>query len=110
MTPLQRCFGVDTPIRDQSDPESISELLNELDPRSYGTVASLEQVLDRSAEAFKRLEAADPPAAGDRRYADVGVVRMSLAVADPEYRKVTYPPSSLDKYMRWEKYLKPDRD
>jgi len=59
-------------------------------------------VLDRSAEAFKRLEAADPRK--DWRFADVGVVRMSLAVADPKYRKNRK--YSVEKFEQWEKYLK----
>jgi len=66
-------------------------------------------MLDRSAKAFERLEEVDPPSGkgkGDDRYGDVGVVRLSLAIVDEDYRKRKYA-TTAHSYASFEKYLVP---
>lgn len=63
--------------------EAMSELVEELQATGYSQIEQLEVALQRSATAFKAYEDKYPPDTG--RYADVGVVRVSLSIADPSY-------------------------
>jgi hypothetical protein len=70
----------------------VSELVEELQTAGYTHVQQLDAMLGRSAKAFEAYERAYPPILlgqakkiGKGKYADVGVVRTSLSIADPKY-------------------------
>lgn len=69
------------PDRKQSDSQSISELIEELRAAAYDSVERLDMQLQRSEVAFKEYEKNLPRTM--TRYSDVGVVRVSLSIADP---------------------------
>lgn len=78
------------PDREQAGPKLVSNLVEELQSVGYTRIELLDVALQRSARAFEEYESYYPP--GDRgkkfrtgRFADVGVVRVSLSIADPTY-------------------------
>jgi len=79
------------PDRAHPDPKTVSKLVEELQSVGYTRIEQLDVALQRSARAFEAYEKDYPP--GDRkrrgrvgRFADVGLVRISLTIADPAYR------------------------
>jgi putative GTP pyrophosphokinase len=94
------------PDREPAVSAHISNLLSDLNASGYKTVVSLKNVLDRSANAFEHLEATGAPRAHGRRdWADVAAVRLSVAIADSQFRQRTYGAWAAD-YQLWEARLK----
>jgi len=79
------------PDREHADPKSISKLVEELQSVGYSQIQQLDDALQRSAKAFEAYEKAIPPGPRKKgirrtgRFADAGVVRVSLCIADPKY-------------------------
>lgn len=79
---LAAYLGKKYPDRRHSDSESVSELVEELQAAGYTHIDQLEAALERSSAAFRAYEEKYSP---PHFYADVGVVRSSLSIADPAY-------------------------
>lgn len=80
------------PNRGHSEPGLVSELVEELQNAGYTHIQQLDAVLGRSAMAFEAFERAHPPmVTGSAKklekgqFSDVGVVRVSISIADPKY-------------------------
>ncbi|MFH1381299.1 MAG: hypothetical protein ABIH70_00175 [Chloroflexota bacterium] len=89
------------PDRTHSEPRSISELIEELRAVGYERMSQLHSALQKSSNAFKAYEQKYPPlipvnmhkeprqeyvqSVLNKQYADVGVIRVSLLIADPVY-------------------------
>lgn len=71
------------PDRKHSNPNSVSQLMSELTAAGYSNLRQLHTVLEYSAAAFVQYESSHPPSVG--RFGDIGVVRISLAIADPKF-------------------------
>lgn len=79
------------PDRRHAAPEIISDLVEELQSAGYSQIQKLDEALQRSEKAFEAYEKAYPPSppkggiGSVGGFADIGVVRVSLCIADPEY-------------------------
>ncbi|WP_321476497.1 PIN-like domain-containing protein [uncultured Paludibaculum sp.] len=84
-----------------------SELLHELKKYRIRTVNQLNRLLDRTEAAFEVSEIEDPATEEGLSvpYSDVGVVRMSLAIADDKYRVWKYRAAKRD-FARWRRSVK----
>lgn len=79
------------PDRRKPSPDDASELVEELaDLEGYDTIADLDKVLSSVDEAVLRYEQHNPPATRKKQYAAVGLARMALAIADPDYATSKY--------------------
>jgi putative GTP pyrophosphokinase len=84
------------PDREHSEPPSVSDLVEELVAAGYKTVADVRDAFDRAERAALAYEKENPPRASDEeleagmspRYADVGIIRSALSIADPKVREV----------------------
>ncbi len=75
------------PDRRRSSRRAVAELADELQKFGYGDLAALNDMLVKTADRFAKSEKNSPPLGmKGRRYADVGVVRTSLATIDHEYQ------------------------
>jgi hypothetical protein len=75
------------PDRKRSSRQAVAELADELQKFGYGDLAALNDMLVRTATRFAKSEKDNPPLGiKGRRYADVGVVRTSLATIDHDYQ------------------------
>jgi ppGpp synthetase/RelA/SpoT-type nucleotidyltranferase len=75
------------PDRHHEDPIPMSELIEELHSAGYKRIGQLHAALQKSARAFQSWEEKHGLMSGKKkmRYADDGVVRVSLSIADPTY-------------------------
>ena len=89
--------------REHGNPEIMSILIEELQKSGYRTIKQLDEVLKRSEKAFKANEKDNPPGGEKgRRFIDVGVVRVSLCIADENYlRNFDIPESSKEKRRQY---------
>jgi putative GTP pyrophosphokinase len=72
--------------RQHSSRHGVAELVDELQKFGYVELAALNDMLDKTSARFQELEQQHPPHGEvGRKYADVGVVRMSLAITDSGY-------------------------
>jgi putative GTP pyrophosphokinase len=79
------------PNREQADPESVSEFVEEATAAGYSDLRDLERALSRADPVLDAYEEERPPHAEfGRRYADVGAARTALAIADPDYAVTKY--------------------
>jgi putative GTP pyrophosphokinase len=79
------------PDRLHGDANTMSQLVEELKKIGITTIGSMEKELDRGEDAFKAREKTSPPhskAGPGKRFQDVGVVRTTMSILNPEYRKV----------------------
>lgn len=74
------------PDRRHMDPIEIYNLLGELTNVGYTSLNQLSSVLEKYADEFVKYELSNPPEGG--QFSDGGVVRMTLAIADPNYYQV----------------------
>jgi len=98
------------PDREHTEPETISKLVEELRSVGYAKIGQLDVALQRSTRAFETFEKAHRPATKDARYSDVGVVRVSLSIADPTYlnfrmHKEKYPEEIRERYEEYRHLL-----
>jgi hypothetical protein len=66
------------PDRQHSEPENVSELLEELRQAGFRSIDDVDHMLDSASEAYRQYE-------GKSRYSDVGVVRLSACIANDNY-------------------------
>lgn len=88
------------PDREHADSEGVSNLIEELMPMGYTRINRLDAALQRSERAFKEHEQNNPLDSG--RFVDVGVVRVSLSIADSNYLDSRQLPGEFRK--RYEEY------
>lgn len=107
--------------RNQVGREGISELLSELLETGYKTVGELDQIMQRGMDAFLAYEKENPPGVRDdedddldppRRFADVGVVRILLEIADENFlnnrqKEEKFTKESIDKLIKYRSQVKP---
>jgi putative GTP pyrophosphokinase len=99
------------PNRKHSDPDGVSELVEELVPFGYKTVADLAHDIDRAERAAEMYESEYPPSADegedpedhDARFADVGIVRTAVAIANERYATIKY--ARHDHHAKYRKHL-----
>ncbi len=90
------------PDRKHLDTIDISDLVEELIAAGYTKISQLEFDLQKSKKAFREYEKEYPPDVG--RYADVGVVRQSLSIANENYidhRKLDIDEETHDEYRKF---------
>jgi putative GTP pyrophosphokinase len=73
------------PERDTGPSASVSRLVDELIRNGYRRLSQIDGMLDRGADDFAAGEREHPPEGTGGRYTAVGVVRVSLAIVDPDY-------------------------
>jgi len=83
---LRAFLGKRFPDREHAEPNEISKLVEELINNGYKTIGKLEKALEASAEAFLDYEM---KAHGEKYFADVGLVRVSLSHYDKNYKKIS---------------------
>ncbi|OAT74547.1 GTP pyrophosphokinase [Parageobacillus thermoglucosidasius] len=81
------------PDREHLSDKSVSTLVDELINAGYTKITEIDEVIQKTEAAFNLYESMFPPATG-RRFADAGVVRISLGIFDEQYRKSKYPDDS----------------
>jgi putative GTP pyrophosphokinase len=90
------------PDREHGSANIISVLVNELITAGYEKLDQLDEALDRAYSTFLLYEKEYPPYSEDGgQYANIGVVRISLALADEKFyqlRRGTVSSSSIAKY------------
>jgi len=90
------------PDRGQANSTTKSYLVTELTTAGYNTIRYLDNQLDRSIKAFLKYESEKYP---DRKFLDTGVVRISLAILDKDFRKLIYPNDKHEIYLEYEKLI-----
>lgn len=89
-----------------SSPDVFSDLVKELVQFGYQSIAELEKDLDRSSQVFAIYEKDQPPHDAEK-YADVGVVRASLAILHEEFaRQRPLSEASIDKFRKYRERIK----
>jgi len=76
--------------RRHADADSLSYLVDELLTIGYRTIGEIDQMLDRTVNAFARCEARNSPFIADGQFSDVGVVRVSASLNDEKYHRMIY--------------------
>ncbi|MFJ8517712.1 GTP pyrophosphokinase [Lysinibacillus xylanilyticus] len=75
------------PNRRHIESEYISQFLTDLFECDYKTVESVDRIVDNNFETFLAFEEIYPPGVSPYKYADLGVVGVTLALADENFRK-----------------------
>jgi len=83
------------PDRGQSDLEVVAALLGELKEFNYIKLKDIEIIIDKTKKAVNAYETKYPPLTEDTlskktKFKSVGIIRTSLAFANPDYVKKTY--------------------
>jgi ppGpp synthetase/RelA/SpoT-type nucleotidyltranferase len=75
------------PDREHSDPKAISEVLQELSNAGYTSLQQVDNVINRTEKAFEAYEEEYPPVTNDKnkRFADIGAIRISFDIADESF-------------------------
>ncbi|MCY6483892.1 hypothetical protein OW763_05965 [Clostridium aestuarii] len=95
------------PDRNHSNSKSLSKLIEELLASKYTTFNLLEQTLNKTKKVFAKYEKDNPPSYS-KQYADVGVVRICLSIADDNFIKSrisTLPKSSIEGFTKYRKLI-----
>ncbi len=87
--------------RDHASPKGVSVLVSELSLAGYTTIEEIDKILDRTAQAFTAYEKDHPPTP-IKRYQDIGVVRISVGIADDKFERITNRRSGV-KASRYDK-------
>lgn len=95
------------PDRGISELDLLSELTGELIECGYTSIAALDQALERASEAFEAFEREHPPP--QRRFAAVGVVRISLRILDDVFLSKTRAVLP-ERYRKFKNLLKAEQD
>src|ERR1700722_16486086 len=89
------------PDREHLGPKAVSILVNELSQTGYKTIQQIDETLDRTAAAFEAYERNDPPRdkpnSRPGRFADVGVVRVSVGIVDDAFNSLSRRKDPVDK-------------
>jgi putative GTP pyrophosphokinase len=92
--------------RKHSSKQTVSDLIEELQQSGYTTINQLDKILKKSKKAFEVCESEHPPGdSGSGKYQDVGVVRVSLHIADEKFLKMAKISDSLKEERRAYKSL-----
>lgn len=92
--------------RESSDQQVMSELIEELQKSGYKTIKQLDEVVKRAEKAFEVYEIEDPPfGKKGNRYSTVGVVRVSLCIADENYLQTIDMPEERREVRRKYRHL-----
>lgn len=93
--------------RRHSDPNKVSELVNELLSNGYNTIGMVNEAIETAKPAFFRREEVLPEEAlvGGTFFTDVGVVRTSLAYVDEDFRRFRGDITPLAEAEEYRKYL-----
>ena len=84
----------------------MSELIDEIKERGYKNIKQLDEVIKKAEKAFKAYEKERPPAGEKgRRFADVGVVRVSLDIADEQFLEIRDLPEPAKQERREYRHL-----
>jgi putative GTP pyrophosphokinase len=75
------------PDRSHSDSSAISDLIQEIKQGGYASIKEVRNDIVRGQEAFNAYEETIPPKPGPR-FADVGVVRITLRIVSPKMREI----------------------
>lgn len=80
------------PDRRATDKDSASEFAEEVAAAGYHDLGDLQEQLERAGEAALAYEERHPPGGEDSsgHFADVGIARQALAIADPAYAAWKY--------------------
>ncbi len=101
-TYLKQCY----PERTHSDASVVSKLVEELVASGYRTIGELNNHLRCSKSAFEQYEK-EHPLVDVGKFSDVGVVRVSLSIANKKYLESRMlSKSMLKRYSIFRKYLK----
>lgn len=77
--------------REHADAASISEFVEELAVVGYETIGSVQHALARARSLALEYEEQHPPADSENdRFADIGLARTAVAIADPKYAQTKY--------------------
>lgn len=108
---LAAFLGRRYPNRESSDRASISEMVEELAAHGYLSIGDLATQLDKTESAFEKYEQVHPPGGeGSPYFAELGVVRISLALADKAYSDWRYPEDDeVLEFALWANPSAPDR-
>jgi len=100
------------PDRRHAPAQAVSEFVEEITSVGYVTISQLKAELIRASAAAERMEKESPGfIVGEdqkdipirqRRYADVGIARHALALADERYQSFKYS----DRFKPWDAYRK----
>lgn len=93
---VQALLGQMYPERKHSGSSTVSEFVEELIARDYTTIAALRNTLVRTDENARRAEIGE---AKENHFTDVGFARLSLILADANFR----PEGQFNSI--WEKYI-----
>ena len=85
------------PDRRRSEPENISRLVEELSRAGYTSLDQVDRDLDAAREAFEKFEEERPPKDAPN-YAEVGTVRASIAIANPNFGSAREWPKRYEPY------------
>lgn len=89
--------------RKHSQPEIISQLVEELVGTGYDTINQIELVLNKTIEALNSYEGT----AQSGWYSDVGAVRISFSIADEKFlHQKKLPPQMIKQYSKYKHLLK----
>jgi len=75
------------PHRGHADPKGVSSLVKDLKEGGYTTIQQIEEVLNKTADAFLTYEGDHPPQ-GAAAFTDVGAVRVSIGIADDKFNEI----------------------
>lgn len=112
---LQAYLLASLPKRKHSESGSVSVLLDELLTAGITKTSELEKQVQYAEPAFLRYEEDHPPSTKSKRFADVGVVRVSLEIVNDEFLMIR---KGVDKelqeedritYVKYRKYLIPKK-
>jgi ppGpp synthetase/RelA/SpoT-type nucleotidyltranferase len=101
------------PERSHAGRATVSELVEELVAAGYGAIEEVDRQVTRAERAFAKYEIDFTPAIlpggldKKPRFGDVGVVRISLTIADPNFMFVRKHPGPTERYTRYRDLLDP---
>jgi putative GTP pyrophosphokinase len=100
------------PDRDGGSDEAFSRLVREIKEAGYVSLKVVAADIKRAKKAFERYEDEHPPHNEiGRKYLQIGVARLSLALASPDYYEVLKRGGTRgadrDELLKYRKYLKP---
>lgn len=76
------------PDRRHANAKDLSELITELTRAGIRHISELDRDIERSRKAFALCEKERPPSVPDKRFMDIGVVRVVLEITNDNFRKV----------------------
>jgi ppGpp synthetase/RelA/SpoT-type nucleotidyltranferase len=98
------------PDREDSDTDSVADLLSELQTYGYSRLVDMDEVVDKTRAAVLEEEKDDPPTDMETReetkYIGVGLVRSALSFVNNKYYKDRYKKSNNDLLNKYKHLIK----